>query len=264
MEKKEKRINAILNLLKEQRKITIKECAKNIKVSEMTIRRDLMLIQSNNIASLNNGLITYNPNNKGIIFQNYNLRVEKNVRSEEKNAIGKFAASLVEPNDTIIFDTGTTTVHIARNLPPDINLTALCFNTNVLLELCRNPNISLLFAGGFYHKNAQMFESKHGIEFIRELRANKVFVSAAGIHSQMGLTCSNNYEIETKKAIIASALERILVTDSSKFGQIRSSFFCNLSEINTIVTDSNLSKEWVNLIHEKNIKLYQVPCENNL
>ena len=126
------------------------------------------------------------------------------------------------------------------------------------MELRRKPNIQPLFAGGYYHANAQMFESKEGVEFISGIRVQKAFVSAAGVHCQLGVTCINNYEIETKRAILRSSLEKILVADSSKFGRVCAAYCCDMKDIDTIITNKDLSPEWIDQIRSKGIKLYLV------
>ena len=100
-----------------------------------------------------------------------------------------------------------------------------------------------------------MFESPDGISLIEKTRATKVFISASGIHDKLGVTCSNNYEVPTKCAIIGSSLERILLVNSDKFGKVKSSYFADLSDFNTIITDSGISQEWINYISQLNINL---------
>ena len=130
--------------------------------------------------------------------------------------------------------------------------------SNILQQVLQNPNIEIAFSGGHYHTNTQMFESAEGINFIRSVRAHKVFVSAAGIHDQLGVTCINNYEVPTKRAVLLSAAEHILVADSSKFGLVRSAFVAPLTSVNEIVTDSGISDEWKNIIKDMGIKLHIV------
>lgn len=100
-----------------------------------------------------------------------------------------------------------------------------------------------------------MFESPEGISLIKKTRATKVFVSAAGVHENLGVTCSNNYEVLTKQAIINSSLEKILLVDSSKFGVVKSAYFADLDDFDTIITDDGISNEWKEIIHTKGIKL---------
>lgn len=259
MGNKHARLNSLVDILRVHNNISVKELAAMLGVSEMTIRRDLKVLQQNEIAErTDDSAVLSSTFSAGQMGKEYNLLLEAQAQNEEKAAIGKFAASLVQPNETIIIDTGTTTVHVARNLPLHQNISALCYNANILLELLRFPNINLLFAGGYYHANAQMFECAQGIDFIRSIRVHKAFISAAGIHENLGITCLNSYEVDTKRTILKSSLQKILVADSNKFGVIHSSYFCDLDAIDMIITDRALSLEWVEIIKRHKIQLFLV------
>ena len=164
----------------------------------------------------------------------------------------------MEPNDTVIIDSGSTTEHLAHYIPSGMPVTALCYSMNILNELITKEDISLIFPGGFYHPNAQMFESQQAIDLINQIRANKVFLSAAGIHRELGITCMHNYEISTMQAVIKSSVTKILLADSSKFDQIRPAYFASLECIDIIVTDHYLAEEWQEYIRGVGIELYLV------
>ena len=102
------------------------------------------------------------------------------------------------------------------------------------------------------------FSSTEGLQTIGQFRASKFFVSASGIHEKLGLTCGYRSELANKQCAIRSSLNIILLADSSKFGLVRSAYFGELDEIDSIVTDSNISEEWRELIKSKGIKLYIV------
>ena len=104
----------------------------------------------------------------------------------------------------------------------------------------------------------QLFAGEDGVNFIRSIRANKLFISAAGIHEDLGISCANSYEVPIKRAILQSAKQHILVADSSKFGVVRSAYFCDLEDIDIVITDTGLSPEWRNILQERGVTLYQV------
>lgn len=256
MSKKLQRANKIIEILKEKNGASVKELASILNVSEMTIRRDLNILKSNNIVKNVYGATIYNPlNNIQKLSNPYNITEEIIKNESEKLKIGQVAAKLIQPDDIIIIDTGTTTEKLAQSISDDIKLTALLYNINILTALKMKHNINLIFSGGYFHPNTQMFESPEGISLIENTRATKVFVSAAGIHEQLGVTCSNNYEVPTKRAIIGSSLEKILMVDSQKFGIVKSSYFADLNEFDIIITDSGISKEWINYINGLRIRL---------
>lgn len=256
MSKKLQRTNKIIDILKERNGATVKELASILNVSEMTIRRDLEVLKSNNIINNVYGAAIYNPSNSIDRLESfYDINDETIKQENQKLLIGKTAASLIEEDDVVIIDTGTTTEKLASSIDSNLKISALIFNTNILNELIQKKNINLIFSGGYFHPNTQMFESAEGISLITKTRATKVFVSAAGVHKTLGVTCSNSYEVLTKQAILNSSLEKILLVDSSKFGTVKSSHFADLDIFDTIITDDGISDEWKEIIHNKGIKL---------
>lgn len=259
MSKKLERINQLISIIKEKNGASVKELAQMLEVSEMTIRRDLQILNSNHIVNNVYGATIYNPSNTvDNLDKNYTLLSAKVKKNTEKVRIGKYAASLIEDNDVIIIDSGSTTEQLAMNISDKVNTTVLCYNYNILSNINDKENIKIIFAGGYFHPDTQMFESPEGISLINNIRASKVFVSAAGIHQTLGVTCANNYEAPTKNAIIASAAEKILISDSSKFSQVKSSYFADLNEFNTIISDTSLTPEWIEYINTLGIKLVLV------
>lgn len=256
MSKKLQRTNKIIEILKEKNGATVKELASTFSVSEMTIRRDLDILEANNIINTVYGAAIYNPsNNIEKLDSSYNIEHEFVKHETEKTLIGKAAASLIKEDDVIIIDTGTTTEKLAEFIDDELKIKALIYNTNILMALQKKKNIQLIFSGGYFHPNTMMFESPEGISLIKKIRAAKVFVSAAGVHENLGVTCSNSYEIPTKQAILKSSVEKILLVDSKKFGIVKSSYFADLTDFNTIITDSSISLEWQNKIKNLGIKL---------
>jgi DeoR family deoxyribose operon repressor len=137
-------------------------------------------------------------------------------------------------------------------------LTIICYTLNILFNVYENKNWKLVFPGGYFHNNTLMFESLEGIGIIKRIRANKAFISAAGVSEKLGVTCATDYEKETKRAVIESSDKKILLVDSTKFGKIKISHFADLTDFNIIITDTGISKEFVNIIKNIGIKLYIV------
>jgi len=229
--KKIERTNRIAMLLRERNGVSINELSRELAVSEMTIRRDLAQMQQANIVSLMHGAAIYkgkDPSSED--FNNYHVILQKAINNPEKERIGKAAAQLVKPGDTIIIDIGTTTEYLAQNIPNNIPITVICFTANVLFEIHKKNVQNIIMGGGYYHPDTQLFESPEFVQLISKTRASKFFLSAAGVSVELGLTCINQYEVGVKQSCIASSLQKILLVDSSKFGQIRPAFFSSLSQ----------------------------------
>lgn len=257
--KRELRLQEIITLLKEHSGATIKDISSAMGVSDITIRRDLYELRDRNLIHYISGVAIYTPQNEASedpMKRPYKLCKEKQINFDKKAKIGRLATTLLHPGDNIIIDTGSTTEQFAQQIPDNLPMTALCYNVNIMNELLQRKEINLLSAGGIYHRNTQMFESPEGLALINRTRASKVFLSAAGISEQLGITCVNQYEVAVKKAIIEASLSRILLIDSSKFDVIRPAFFAQLSDVDAIVTDDGIPPLWIDLLRERNIQLH--------
>ena len=164
---KNQRIKSIINLLRVKKVVNIKELMERLGVTEMTIRRDLNLLKNDSIVELIPGgaiLKTYTDSENE--DEKYHITHEETRRTREKAKIGRKAASLIEPHDTIAIDVGSTTEYIAKFLNEDVPVSILCYGLNILVEIYRKKNCSPIFAGGHYHNDSMMFESKENISLI--------------------------------------------------------------------------------------------------
>lgn len=262
MSKKLTRITNMEQILQNRGLVRIKEMAELLDVSEMTIRRDVRQMEmAGRVKNLNGMLISPSDSSFSMVSKKYELESQAMDRSWEKIAIGSYAASRISAGDSVMLDVGSTIEQVVRQIPRDVKFEALCLSLNTLQCLLERPLAVVAVAGGYYQPSTQMFLSDEAVRFIRGIRANKAFLSAAGIHEDLGISCANPYEVAAKKAMLQSARHHILVTDSSKFGVIRSSYFCDLDEIDEIITDENLPDKWANLIESRNILLHRVPIK---
>jgi len=236
--------------------VSIRELTKKFEVSEMTIRRDLSLLAKENLVDLiPGGAILKRPEESE---NRYLVTNQESVHTMEKLKIGQRAVTLVEPNETIILDIGTTTEYLAKFLREDAPITVLCYTLNSLVEVYKKKNCTIIFAGGYFHPQTMMFDSPEGIELIKRTRADKAFVSAAGIHDELGVTTVYPHELQAKKTTLSSAKKRILVVDSSKFGNTKSVYFAEITDFQTIITDSGIPEKYAAFIRDRGIELIVV------
>ncbi|MBA7530492.1 Deoxyribose operon repressor [subsurface metagenome] len=259
MRRNDYRTNFILNRLSVDGFANIKDLSKRLEVSEMTIRRDLRELSIDSVVTLIPGgaVLKRNPPIEKD-EEKYLIQTAESVMLEEKIKISRKAASLINPNDVIIIDAGSTTKNLPKFIPENMPVTIICYTLNALFNVYENKNWKLVFPGGYFHRNALMFESPEGIEIIKKIRANIAFVAVGGISEKLELTTPTSYEKETKRAIIQSSNKKILLVDSSKFGKIKISHFADLTDFNIVITDSGISKEWKEIIKNSGVKLYIV------
>lgn len=251
---RKKRIRNIVNLLNQKAELSVKEIAEMLHVSGMTVRRDLNeLEKQRTIRRTHGGAALLDP--AANVADPYILgeQTTKNVR--EKNLIGIKAASLVQPNETIMLDSGSTTPFIAKHLEAEVPITVLCYTFTNALEFYPRKNTNLILLGGFFHRDSNIFHSSENRTLVSNTRADKAFISTGGLDLELGLTTYFYYEAEIKREMIRSARRIILVTDSTKLGKISITHFAGLNDIDTIITDEGITDEYRSVLSEQGIEL---------
>lgn len=250
---KNRRIEEISNVLRLRTIVSTRELSKRFGVSEMTIRRDLNLLNVEGVVDLiPGGAALKMPEAEN---SKYIINREVSVRTLEKLKIGQKAASLITAGETVILDSGTTTEYMARYIPDDIPITVVCYTLNALVEVFKKRSCRIIFAGGYFHRETMTFENDEAVSLIQRIRADKVFASAAAIHYELGVTTVYPHELQLKKAILSTTTNRILLADSSKFGKTKSVYYADLPEYQTIITDSGIPADYVKWIRDQGIEL---------
>ena len=258
MDNRTNRLHKLADILQIKNAGTIKDLSQSLNVSEMTIRRDLAVLAERNLVKLIHGGAIYNHTgieSKNDSMNKYNLPVEENTHTAEKSKIAKKAVSLIEPDDIIIIDSGSTTELMGDYIQTKKPSTIICYALNVLLAIFKRNECKLIFAGGYFEEDTMMFASTQGVDLIKHNRANKAFMSARGISDTLGITTADSYEIEIKRASIESSQQKILLADSSKFDKVRSAHYGELEDFDIIITDSKIPQHYIKVIEALGIEL---------
>lgn len=252
------RLNDILDYLKRQNFATVRELSNSLGVSEMTVRRDLAKLEKERIIQLYHGGVSLNDNGNYSNISNYLICSEINKRKDCKERIARKAASLIDPYDSILVDTGSTTEYLANNLPEDTRHTVYCYALNIINGATKRQGYDVIACGGYYHSNTGMFESTEGQEILGKAFINKAFMSAQGVNDTVGVTVAEPYEIAMKHVAMKVAKTKILLADSTKFGKVSYSKYADLPEFDIIITDDELEPGIKAGIEKLGITLYLV------
>lgn len=256
MNKQTARLNEIIKFLTGAQLTTVSHLAEHCSVSEVTMRRDLKQLQDDGLVNTVNGAVSLNMNSEGLrIGDKYYISQQAERNKAAKQRIAQKAVSFLEPHDTIVVDVGSTPYFFARAIPQDLPLTVICYSLNAFIELHDREACSIIFAGGFFHRNSLICESPEGISLVQRLRVQKAFMGATGVHTYMGVTSSNHSEQGIKQAAIASSLSRFLLVDSSKFGKVKTAFFTDIEDFQTVITDSGIPSEYERTIRDAGCQL---------
>ncbi|MGM0693422.1 MAG: DeoR/GlpR family DNA-binding transcription regulator [Pseudomonadota bacterium] len=213
--------------------IRLSEAAKLCGVSEMTIRRDVAA-SDGAMAFLGGRLVMAdNP----LLAPVYDFDQQQSSHYLAKHRLCKKALSFIDEGDTLFIDCGTTLVPLLGMLGEFESLTVVTYALNVANAVSGLPKVQLVLLGGLYHDVSQTFTDDVMADAIRRLGINRAFLSAAGVHTERGVSCFHFHEVVPKQAAIASAVQRLLVVDESKLGTIRPAYFARLSDFDVVITE---------------------------
>ncbi len=253
---KHERLERIIEYMKIHKSATVQELTEFLDVSHMTIRRDVSSLVEKEVLRVIHGGVIYNDDTH---TDGYRMSLARTDMLDEKQKIARKAVSLIEPNDSIIIDAGSTGELIATFLPQDFPLSVICYALNIASIVAKKPNCTLIVTGGYYHESSMVLESPEGLELLKQNRANKAFITASGVSTSLGITCSNFFERAIKRAALDSCYTSILVADSSKFDIIKPGHFADIEDFDIIITDNGISEETSSVIKKREkITLYRV------
>ena len=250
------RQNIILKMLAEKRTVLVTDLVKQFDVSVATIRRDLTELESKNLLRrVYGGAVPVGENP----WTPFDTRAD--LHAKEKALIGKKAAELINDDETVIIDTGTTVQEVVKNIKKK-SLTVFTNSLPALNELSESSNsLSIVCLGGVLMKKQMALLGSISEKALGHYLFDKAIVGTAGLDLEYGLTGFSQESTDMCSSLIRRAKEVILVTDSSKFGKVNHIAFATLDQIDVIVTDSNLDQSFRTAIEEKGIRLIIVPVD---
>jgi len=231
--------------------VTVAELSQLLAVSDMTIRRDLALLERQSfLRRVHGGAVAYQQDNGDESFTYRATRADP-----QKKIIGWLAAQLVCDGDRVILDAGTTTLQLANNLTCKERLTVITNNIPVAKELSQCANIVIILLGGIVKHNDSCTVGNMVRQSLSLLSADKFFLSATNFSIRMGAMETDMAETEVKQAMLRSANETILVADSSKFDISALIQIAPLRQIHKIVSDDGLPPEAIRAIEAEGVQV---------
>ncbi len=226
----------ILELLDQNGQVRVSNLSEVFHVSEVTIRNDLGHLEEKGLLIKTRG--------GGIKSQRVGIDTRLNekakIHSSEKILIGKKAAEIINDNDTVIIDSGTTTLEIAKNLGNFKNLTVITNALNIASQLVNFDQIKVILLGGILRNTSLSLIGSLPEGAIKNFFCDKVFLGVDGINSEYGISTPNAEEANLNKLMIDCSKQVIVVTDSSKFKRRSFVHIAPINKINTVITDSNI------------------------
>lgn len=248
------RHSIILELLREFGKVDVADLSSKLKVSAVTIRKDLDLLEEKKLLyRTHGGAILADP-----YIATRKVSEKEKLRPEVKRRIGLKAVELLSPQDALIIASGTTVQAFARCIE-NMKLTVITSAMNVAMELLDKPDIEIIQLGGIIRHSSASAVSEYAIRMLDNFSCSKLFLGVDGIDPEYGLSTTHIQEACLNQAMIAAATKTIVLADSSKFGRRGFSKICNMSDIDWVITDSGISPKMLEAIEEQGVKVTIVP-----
>lgn len=231
------RRRSILQMLQRNGKVLASELSKTLLVSEDTIRRDLReLAAAGELERVHGGALLYSPTTASFVTR-------KQQAPESKTALAKAAIGLIQQDQVIILDGGTTLLHVAQHLPTDLRATIITHSPPIALALADYAKIEVILIGGRLYKHELVTVGASTIDAFRNIRADLCFLGIGSLHPEAGISTYDLEESYVKRAMIAGATEVVALTSAEKLGTIAPYIVGPIKTLSHLVTDSSVSDD---------------------
>jgi DeoR/GlpR family transcriptional regulator of sugar metabolism len=228
------RRQVILELVRSNGAVSLRELARIVKTSEVTVRRDLRHLEAEGMLVRRHGGAV--ANDRTAYEPSYTEKT--GVASGEKAAIADLAAELVSPGDAIVIGAGTTTQALAKRLARLPELTVVTNSLLVTQAFARSPGIEVMVTGGLLRGPIYALVGSAAEESLATLRVQRAFLSCNGLTAARGMSTPNAGVAGVDRAMAATATEVVALVDNTKIGVDTMVQTVPATGISHVVTDS--------------------------
>jgi DeoR/GlpR family transcriptional regulator of sugar metabolism len=232
------RQSLILERVRADGAVRVAELARDLGVSDMTVRRDLEVLDERGLLVKVHGGATVSA--PSALFEP-GFSAKSTMQQAEKAAIAAAAAKLVEPGMAIALSAGTTTHGLAMRLVdiPGITVVTNSLQVADVLERSRRPDQTVILTGGVRTPSEALVGS-FAVAQLRSVHLDMVFMGVHGMEMRAGFTCPNLLEAETDIALIEAGRRLVVVADHAKWGVIGIASIARLDQADVLISDTGL------------------------
>ena len=228
---------------------SLEELSERVDVSVSTVRRDLTLLEAKGaLRRTHGGARLVAPKSDEFIFTTRDTH-----QLDEKEVIGQAAATLIQPNQGVIIDSGTTAYHVAKHLGGKASH-VITNSLPVANHFGSDNSVEVLVTGGVIYPRLGVLVGPLAVESLSGMHADVAVMSAGGITLD-GITNSHALLIDIQQAMLKSAQRIIFCLDHTKFNRRSVSPLCGLDAIDTIVTDAQAPADLVDQLKQTGIEV---------
>jgi DeoR family transcriptional regulator of aga operon len=251
----EERRREIVTILNNHGRCLVGNLARELDVSEVTIRQDLDVLEREGLLRRTHGGAILNSK---IAFERP-FQIEETSWKAEKERIAEAAVKLISPGDTLILDVGTTVTAVARKLAEQQKAVTVFTNSlNVAMTLEANTYITTIVTGGTLRAKQHSLVNPFGEYLLKRINVDTAFIGATGIEVGHGVTNVNAAESEIKALFIKVAHRSVLLADSSKIGNVTLAKVADIEEIDLLISDKQADPEEIARLQERGLEVQLV------
>jgi DeoR/GlpR family transcriptional regulator of sugar metabolism len=257
----EERRRKILDQLEAEGTVKTSQLANLFSVSEVTIRRDLEALKEKGKLKKVHGGAVANEKDFQSSYQGDTITFEPSfqeksrINKEEKERIGKKAASMIKDGSSVFIGTGTTTMQIVKNLDGKRGLTVVTNSLNHSLELSRSSVTEILLTGGQLRKNTSALVGPIAKGALDEIYVDTLFLGVNGVSIDQGYTVPSLREADMARRIISMANKVIIVADFSKFGKVSHAKVTSIDGVHAVITDDQVDETYEEAFSDIGVEL---------
>lgn len=252
------RRSAILQKLREDSSVSVSQLSKQFGVSEVTIRKDLRILKERKLLIRVHGGAIKGASIAAAEESEQNVNFKSLVHAREKEAIGRAASAHIKDGDTIMIDSGTTALEVARHLDRFHDLTIITNSINAMIEALKYKRFRVLLVGGSVRESSMSMVGSLAESNLKLFYCDKLFLGVDSFSVDAGLSTPSIEEASTNQVMISRAREVIAVFDSSKINKRALAFIAMPDRINTVITDKNLPASVANQLRNMKINVETV------
>jgi DeoR/GlpR family transcriptional regulator of sugar metabolism len=245
----QRRRSDILERVRKDEFVSVEELSRELGVSLMTIRRDLSWLSEKGLVERCHG--------GAALKKEIPFREKQITNASVKERIAAKAEELIEKNDTVFLDAGTTTYQIAKKIMNRPDLTVVTIDVEIAY-LLRESAVSLMVCGGEVQHQTGSVLGYFTNAMIRQLNFNVAFLGTPCIDADFYTSTPTVSKVELKNTVLANSSRTYLVADSSKFGTIASVKVNSLSEYTGVISDIKPTDEQLGRLKTMKINLISV------
>lgn len=245
------RKSEILATLQREKSVLVAELSQKYNVTEETIRRDLDKLEKEGYVKKTYGGAVLNKNTSVEIP----FKVREKTNKKEKQTIARLVQGVIEEGESIMLDSSSTSLMVARNLKQYKKLTVITNSVEILLELSNCKNIKVLSTGGELRESALSLGGRQAEQMLQRYNVDKAVLSCKGVSMEKGITDSNEPEAQIKSTMRECAKTTIWAIDSTKFDNISFVQLAKFRKGDIVVTDKPLESRWMEFFGDYEIRV---------